>query len=194
MKLTRKIYKIQDVWLMLSTLRSVIFYAILFYILIVLGMLLILSGRETWSEDIKIFSIVYTVVFVLYFILVSRVFSKGYVIDLIEKEFRFPATDVENTLWGIVSFKKFRDYARVKQIALEDISDIYIDTQRVKYFSSTSNKSTKTLYTITIVGFHGSNNLNFSSKQKRDEVRTILVQAAKEVKVNVRDRKVSEFW
>ena len=118
---------------------------------------------------------------------------KGYVIDLIKKEFRFPATDVENTLWSILSFQKFRDYARVKVIALEDISDIYIDTQRVKYFSSTTNKTTKTIYTINIVGFHGSNNLNFSSRQKRDEVRGILIKAAKEVKVRIRDRKTAEF-
>ena len=193
MKLTRKIYEIQDVWLMSSTLRSVTFYAILFYILIVLGLLFIWAGKEQVAEDIKNFSIVYTALFILYFILVFRVFNKGYVIDLVKKEFGFPATDVENTLWGILTFKKFRDYARVKRIALEDISDIYIDTQRVKHFSSTTNKTTKTIYTINIVGFHGSNNLNFSSRQKRDEIRGILVQAAKDVKVGIRDRKVAEF-
>jgi len=193
MKLTQKIYKIQDVWLMLSTLRSVTFYAILFYILIVLGLMFGLADRENLGEDIKNFSIAYAVLFGLYFIAVFRVFNKGYVIDLVKKEFRFPATDVENTLWGILSFKKFRDYARVKKIPLEEISDIYIDTQRVKHFSSTSNKNTKTIYTINIVGFHGSNNLNFSSRQKRDEVRGILVQASKDVKVAIRDRRVAEF-
>jgi hypothetical protein len=149
--------------------------------------------RENFAEDIKNFSIVYLALFSLYFIAVFRVFNKGYVIDVVKKEFRFPATDVENTLWGILSFKKFRDYARVKKIPLEGISDIYIDTQRVKQFSSTSNKTTKTIYTINIVGYHGSNNLNFSSRQKRDEVRGILVQAAKDVKVAIRDRRVAEF-
>ena len=193
MKLTQKIYRIQDVWLMLGTLRSVTFYAILFYIFIVVGMAFGLAGKESLGEDIKNVSIAYVALFSLYFISVFWVFNKGYVIDLVKKEFRFPATDVENTLWGILSFKKFRDYARVKKIPLEEISDIYIDTQRVKHFSSTSNKNTKTIYTINIVGFHGSNNLNFSSRQKRDEVRGILVQAAKDVKVAIRDRRVAEF-
>ncbi len=193
MKLTQKIYRIQDVWLMLTTLRSVTFYAILFYILIIFGMAFGLAHRESLGEDIINFSIAYAGLFLVYFISVFWVFNNGYVIDLVKKEFRFPATDVENTLWGILSFKKFRDYARVKKISLEEISDIYIDTQRVKHFSSTSNKSTKTIYTINIVGFHGSNNLNFSSRQKRDEVRGILVQAAKDVKVAIRDRRVAEF-
>ena len=193
MKLTQKIYRIQDVWLMLSTLRSVMFYAILFYIFIVVGMVFGLADKESLGEDIKNISIAYAALFSLYFISVFWVFNKGYVIDLVKKEFRFPATDVENTLWGILSFKKFRDYAHVKKIPLEEISDIYINTQRVKHFSSTSNKNTKTIYTINIVGFHGSNNLNFSSRQKRDEVRGILVQAAKDVKVAIRDRRVAEF-
>ncbi len=92
------------------------------------------------------------------------VFNEGYVIDLSKEEFRFPATDVENSLVSILTFEKYRDYARVKKIALKDISDIYIDRQRVKVFSSTTNKTSKTIYTINIVGFHGSNNLNFSSR------------------------------
>jgi len=193
MRLTKNIYRIQDVWLMLSTLRSVIFYAILFYIFGVVSMIFSLLDSNNLGQDIKNFSIIYGILFLVYFIAVFRVYNKGYVIDLLKKEFRFPATDVENTLWGILSLKRFRDYARVKKIALEDISDIYIDTQRVKHFSSTSNKTTKTIYTINIVGFHGSNNLNFSSRQKRDEVRGILVQAAKDVKVAIKDRRVAEF-
>ena len=152
-----------------------------------------LSDKENLGEDIKNVSMVYATLFLLYFIAVFWVFNKGYIIDLVKKEFRFPATDVENTLWGILSFKKFRDYARIKKIPLDEISDIYIDTQRVKHFSSTSNKNTKTIYTINIVGFHGSNNLNFSSRQKRAEVRGILVQAAKDVKVAIKDRRTAEF-
>ncbi len=190
-KLTHKIYRIQDVWLLLATLRSIIFFAILFYVILLFGMLLL--GTEYVGEQIKTFSIIYGVLFLIYFIKVFSVFNKGYVIDLEKKEFRFPATDVENSLLGIITLEKYRDYARIKKIALQDISDIYIDSQRVKVFSSTSNKTTKTVYTINIVGFHGSNNLNFSSRQKRDEIRGILVQAAKEVKVNVRDRKIAEF-
>lgn len=190
-KLTREIYKIKDVWLMLTTLRSVIFFAILVYIILLFGIFLFCN--EQIVGQIKILSLIYGAVFFMYFIKVFIVFNEGYVIDLSKEEFRFPATDVENSLVGILTFEKYRDYARVKKIALKDISDIYIDRQRVKVFSSTTNKTNKTIYTINIVGFHGSNNLNFSSRQKRDEVRGILVQAAKEVKVNVRDRKVAEF-
>lgn len=165
------------------------FFAILIYIILLFGIFSVQLG----TEQIKVFSLIYGVVFLIYFIQVFIVFNKGYVIDLNKEEFRFPATDVENSLLGIITLKKYRDYARVKKIALKDISDIFIDRQRIKVFSSTTNKTSKTIYTINIIGFHGSNNLNFSSRQKRDEVRGILVQAAKEVKVNVRDRKVAEF-
>jgi len=190
-KLTRKIYRIQDVWLLLATLRSITFFAILLYIILLFGMYLL--GTEYVAGQIKIFSIIYGVLFLIYFIKVFSVFNKGYVIDLDKEEFRFPATDVENSLLNIITLEKYRDYARVKKVVLQDISDIYIDNQRKKVFSSTSNKTTKTIYTINIVGFHGSNNLNFSSRQKRDEVRGILVQAAKDVKIGIRDRKIAEF-
>ena len=65
MKLTQKIYRIQDVWLMLSTLRSVTFYAILFYIFIVVGMAFGLADKESLGEDIKNVSIAYAALFSL---------------------------------------------------------------------------------------------------------------------------------
>ena len=187
--MTKQIYKIQDVWLLLKILRAVIFFGILVYIGCIIALYLFADKKDYFVE----FSIAYIVLFCIYFILVFITFNKGYIVDLIKEDFSFPATDVENSLIGILTFKKYRDFAQRKHIALKDISDIYIDTQKTQVFSMTTNKTSKKIYTINIVGFHGSNNLNFSSRQKRDEVRGILVQAAKDVKIGIRDRKVAEF-
>lgn len=192
-KLTQKTYRIPDVWLLIAALKSVSFFAVLIYVILLFSIFLLKIKDPYITNHLMIFSSIYIGVFLIYFIRVFIVFNKGYVIDLEKQEFRFPATDIENSFLEVITFKKYRDYARVKKLALTDISDIFIDTQRKKVFSSTTNKTTRTIYTLNIVGFHGSNNLNFSSRQKRDEVRGILVQAAKEAKVKIQDRKVAEF-
>lgn len=189
----RDIYIIKDVWLMLATLRSLTFFLILIYIVLLFSVTLIQINNEQLVEHLRIISIIYGTAVLMYLIQVFIVFNKGYVIDLKKEEFRFPATDVENSLIDILTFKKYFDYARIKKIALKDISDIYMDRQTEKIYSITTNKTTKTIFTINIVGFHGSNNLNFSSRQKRDEVRGLLVQAAKKVKVGIKDRKTAEL-
>jgi hypothetical protein len=87
-----------------------------------------------------------------------------------------------------------RDYGRRKKVPIDEITDIYLDTKKVrKYNASTKRYRNETIYTLNIVGTYGSDNLPFSSRQKRDEVRGILVKAARDLKLRVKDRKVAEF-
>ena len=200
---SKGIYVVKDVWLTLTTTGG-LFFTLLF----VYAFLLVISipaisyavnrfdmlqtyGEQAVSSKV---AFVYAGLFALFYMKVFFTFSKGYVIDKTKREFRFPATDVENTIFEIFTLKQLRDYAKRKRIPIEEITDIYLDTKKVrKYNTSTKRYRNETIYTLNIVGTYGSDNLPFSSRQKRDEVRGILVKAAKDLKLRVKDRKVAEF-
>ena len=73
---------------------------------------------------------------------------------------------------------------RTKTVRCQEIENIYIDTK---------NKRNKRIFTINITGIFGSANLQFTDRQKRDEVRNAIQQCVKLHTGNNVDRKVAEF-
>ena len=87
-----------------------------------------------------------------------------------------------------------------------DIENVYLDTKRwstkhqvsngattdgaIKYKTETKNHI---LYTINLTGTFGSANLQFLSRQKRDEVRNAIQQSVKLHNGRNIDRKVAEL-
>jgi hypothetical protein len=197
------IYAVKDVWLTLPTMGKLFFVLLFVYAFLLVISIPAISYAvnqfevlQTYGEEaaLSTAALIYAGLFALFYMKVFFTYSKGYVVDKTKKEFRFPATDVENTIFEIFTLKQLRDYGRRKKVPIDEITDIYLDTKKVrKYNASTKRYRNETIYTLNIVGTYGSDNLPFSSRQKRDEVRGILVKAARDLKLRVKDRKVAEF-
>jgi nickel-dependent lactate racemase len=120
-------------------------------------------------------------------------FNKGIIVSSEGDFISFPASDVENSLYDIITFKKFRDLARRMRVKISDIDKVWLDRQRrtVKYTDYSGKKpkvKTKrvTVYTVNIAGPFGSQNIEFNSRQKRDEFRSAISICAKELGLNLK--------
>lgn len=132
--------------------------------------------------------------------------NRSYVIDLNTGMFTFPRSDMENSIIEIVLFSPYWNLMRTKAIHASEIENVFLDTKRwstkrrilngkttngsAKYKSETRNHIR---YTINIAGTFGSANLQFRSRQKRDEVRNAIQQAVKKYSGHNTDIKVAEF-
>jgi hypothetical protein len=192
-------YIVKDVWLTIKVLSQMFITILFFFAIFLLLFYFGLSQFGVVDVDQKIqystiFSAILDLILVIFYIRTFLTFNQGYVIDVDKGVFLFPATDVENKILDIFTLKRLRDYARTKQVSLSEITDIYIDTKKIKkYNPETKRYRQEPIYTLNIVGTFGSHNLEFSSRQKRDEVRGILVKAARDKKIKIKDRKVAEF-
>jgi hypothetical protein len=189
-----KKYVVSDIWLTLKIFTSALIYGIVIYfVLLVILSLVNIFAFDGDSEWVRNYTYVYGVLLLGFIIKVFLVYNHGYVIDLEKETFSFPANDVENSIWDIITFKRIRDYAKTKEISLASISDIYIDSHMSKDYSVFTNVRKNPIYHLTISGPYGSDSLMFSSRQKRDELRSRLVNAAKKATLSIRDRRVAEF-
>ena len=190
---------IKDVHYLLKVMANMFFSIIFLYAVVYAGIGLILSTTmpltlKELESILHILGIVFLIIFTLFYLKIFFIFNRGYVIDLEKEHFCFPATDVENHLTDFFTFRRLREYAKAKCVPLNEITDIYLDTTKERRYNPTTKRyRQEPVYRLNIVGPYGSDNLIFSSRQKRNEVRGILVQAAKTYKLNIRDRKVAEF-
>lgn len=106
-------------------------------------------------------------------------YGTGIVIDLRAKTISWPASDVEDSFFDILSGKRFVNHLHRETVVLADITDLRNDTDVHKDRRSRLNLS----------GSFGSRQLEFSSKQKRDECRTRILEAVRKVGI----RPTSDF-
>ncbi|EHR42606.1 hypothetical protein [Alishewanella jeotgali] len=126
-----------------------------------------------------------------------------YKIDQVTQTFTFPASDLENSILAIVLMQPYWNLMRRKSVPLSTIENLYLDTQRWNTkqqvvtgttakgktkFKQTTKKHVR--YCLNVAGAFGSANLDFLSRQKRDEVRNALQQSVKNASI---DSKVSEM-
>jgi hypothetical protein len=193
-----QIYVIKDVWLTVKVLSqifiTILFFFAIFFSLLYYGINQMEIEESQKFEYINIAVIILDFLLVVFYIRTFLTFNQGYVIDIEHEFFSFPATDVENKFFDIFTLKRLRDYAKIKKVKFSEITDIYIDTKKVRrYNPKTKRYRQEPIYTLNIVGTFGSSNLEFSSRQKRDEVRGILIKAARDKSIRIKDRKVAEF-
>lgn len=121
--------------------------------------------------------------------------NKKYVIDHENKTFTFPRTDMENSIIAIILFFPYFNMMRRKTISFSEIDNFYLDTKRwsTDGVGKGSKKKKHVRYNLNVVGSFGSANLEFLSRQKRDEVRNGIARAVKEVTNKNVDSKVAEF-
>lgn len=145
------------------------------------------------NENILFGTIVYGVV---YYPVVLLLFSKfiynvwnaynmGILVNLEDRTFSFPASDVENKVIDIITLKRFRDLAKRETLKLIEVEALTNEIKRWSTKSKDSNGKQTTKrhvkFLLNISGDFGSRQLEFNSKQKRDECRTMLNSARKKL-------------
>lgn len=171
------IYQIYDVWSSIKiTAKNFMIVATLSSICVFLLSLI---------SDIQAHFFFLGIALVLSFqsILIYKANNK-YIINIDTGDITFPRSDVENSLIAIVLLYPYWNLMRTLTINSNYIENIYMDYKRAK-------KNHK--YTINIVGSFGSANLQFTDRQKRDEVRNAIQQSVKKHTGKNIDRKVAEF-
>ena len=172
------IKQIVDIWLALNTVLALVFgfsllggfigyivYSFVFHSLWIIAFFIILINLIS-------FKFIYNV---------WDTYSKGYIIDIENNKFSFPANDVENSILEIMKLKPFFNMAKREELLITDIIALNNETQRWTTKSSDGKTQKHIKYLLNISGKFGSRQLEFSSKQKRDECRTLLSYAKKKL-------------
>lgn len=203
-------YVINDIW---SSLKKATRY--FFITTLVIGAIVFLSGMfflndgTNKNENLEsIFAVALLATPFIVFVLSIFVYraNRRYVVDEDAGLITFPRSDVENSLLEVIFLMPWVNLLRTKTISIDDIENVYIDTKRWTTKSQVANGKTASgktkyrtetkrhvLYTINITGRYGSDNLDFTTRQKRDEVRNAISQSIKRRSGRNVDRKVAEF-
>lgn len=181
--------ELKDTWLALKTIGELFITVFGFS----LGFAFLYSLIFANNENILFGTIVYGVV---YYPVVLLLFSKfiynvwnaynmGILVNLEDRTFSFPASDVENKVIDIITLKRFRDLAKRETLKLIEVEALTNEIKRWSTKSKDSNGKQTTKrhvkFLLNISGDFGSRQLEFNSKQKRDECRTMLNNARKKL-------------
>ena len=203
-------YEIYDVWMALKLSLKNFFSLILFLFLITIGLFFLAAYNNIKIDDSIIEKYTYIMIVAIFIIFLQSIIiyfaNRKYIIDLDTNLITFPRSDIENSIFAIILLYPYWNLMRTITINASDIENIYLDTQRwstknkistgltadgkTKYKTETKNH---VRYTLNITGFFGSANLQFLSRQKRDEVRNAIQQCVKKNTNKNIDIKVAEF-
>jgi hypothetical protein len=107
----------------------------------------------------------------------------GVITDVNADLFSFPASDVENSVKDILTFKKFRNLAKRNSFPITQIRALNNETKRWTTKSTNSKGQSRSKnhvsWLLNVSGDFGSQQFEFSSKQKRDECRSMLFMATR---------------
>lgn len=156
-----------DIWEALSTVFGglLIFMFINYYISFLLSPLVGIASGYIFLSSLLIF--------IIPLVKTWRAYSHGYDVNLTQKTFSFPASDVENSIWEILTMKSLRNLMHRETLKLEDIEALNNETKYPKKNEDTNIKGKK-VYAVNVSGRFGSRQMVFNSKQKRDEFRALL--------------------
>lgn len=203
-------YEIYDVWMALKLSLKNFFSLILFLSLITVGLFFLAAYNNIKIDDTIIEKYTYIMVVAIFIIFLQSIIiyfaNRKYIIDLDTNLITFPRSDIENSIFAIVLLYPYWNLMRTITINASDIENIYLDTQRWSTKHQVVNGSTKDgktkyktetknhiRYTLNMTGVFGSANLQFLSRQKRDEVRNAIQQCVKQNTNKNIDMKVAEF-
>ncbi|TMO47080.1 hypothetical protein CWC25_02180 [Pseudoalteromonas sp. S4389] len=117
----------------------------------------------------------------LYTIPVWKALSHGYEAKIDLDSFSFPASDVENSVLDIITLKKLRNMMSRTTIRLSEIRALNNEKSRRAsrnlFAGQKGVPRMKDVWLLNISGDFGSQQLEFNSKQKRDECRSMLFTA-----------------
>jgi energy-coupling factor transporter transmembrane protein EcfT len=183
-----------------------------FILIIITGIFFLLGinfldykGYSNYKDWFKIGTIFFIILIFIQSIIIYFA-NRRYIIDLETGLVTFPRSDMENSIIAIILMFPYWNLMRTLNIHAHEIENIYLDTkrwttnyQKTTGYSTTGkpkykNETTRHIrYTINITGTFGSANLQFLSRQKRDEVRNAIEQCVKIHSNKSIDKKVAEF-
>jgi hypothetical protein len=179
--------ELKDTWLALKKTFELLGVIIVWSI--VVASIYALSFTEQGIIAGLVWGIVYSPIMFLIFSKfiygVWNAYNLGIIVDLENKTFSFPASDVENNVIDIITFKQFRDLSKREMLNLAEIEALANEIKRWTT-ASTDSKGKKTTkkhvkFLLNVSGDFGSRQLEFDSKQKRDECRAMLNSAKKKL-------------
>lgn len=199
-------YVIYDVWMSLRLSLKNFFYITMILVIISLIFFSFVKG----IPDYFIEKYIYWMIIIILLVFIQSMFiyfaNRRYIIDLNTNLITFPRSDIENSIFAIIFLYPYWNLMRTITINVKDIENMYLDTKKWstkhkintgisadgknKYKTETKNY---VRYTLNIVGTFGSANLEFLSRQKRDEVRNAIQQSVNKCSNKNVDKKVAEF-
>lgn len=108
-------------------------------------------------------------------------YSKGIVADVENNSFSFPASDIENSIAEIITLRPIFNLAKRDSYPITEITALNNETKRWTTESSDGKTKKHVEYLLNISGDFCSKQLEFASKQKRDECRAMLSNAKKKM-------------
>ena len=181
--------QIRDVWLALKTsLRILVGFIIIAVIAAFMSNVFDLPQLVTIIIGVLVF-----IPGLIFIIRVWNSYNQGIIVSSRYDKINIPASDIENTFLDIVTLKRFRDLANRVEFSISEIDKVWVDRQRrtVTYTDRSGKKpktKTKTIvvYTVNIAGPFGSQNIEYTSRQKRDEFRSAISMCAKDLGLSLR--------
>lgn len=146
-------YTIIDLWIGISKAGESFIPAFLFSSIFILPIVFLIGKNSISGITVFIMYSIFVIPMMLKAYNTNKKFSisNGYLI--------FPASDVENSFMEIITLKTVQGLFYNKTLKLSDIQQVYFDG----YGSQGRN------FPLTVIDNKTSNNLIFSSRQKRDE-------------------------
>jgi len=151
---------------------------------------------ETDSNEVLYGSVIFANLIMAKFVFgVWRSYSAGIVADMNNNIFSFPASDVENSLQDILTLKPLFNLAKRNSYPLSEINALTNESRRWKTKSKNSQGRSETkehvMWLLNISGEFGSQQLEFTSKQKRDECRAMLNSASKKIGSSIKSSDIN---
>jgi hypothetical protein len=165
---------ISDIWEAVRVTTGVVSIIFLYCSVFVAAISIVIFGRINFFSYIAVFAL--TAVSFPFVRNVWNSYKRGIEFDFKEETLVFPASDIENSFYEIVTFKSFFDLGKVEKLNFKDIEGFTNETRRSV---SSANRLNEGKFSVNIVGSFGSRKLVFNSKQKRDEFRNLITRALK---------------
>lgn len=160
------VYNIRDIWHGLNLAYNNFFglYFLSLPILIISISILNFNFALMWSIWSVVAVLLIVQAFLIYFKNSTyKIDANGYV--------TFPRSDIENSIFQIIIFAKYWNLMRNRTVHISEIETVYISSEDAGI-------------NLDVAGTFGSSRFEFSTKQKRSEVRNALNSSAKRFNSN----------
>jgi hypothetical protein len=182
-----------DIWLTIKTTATFIG---LISVIACIFVYSTFSIHENKSIYLYLFAVMFTnIIFSKFTLSIWNSYSLGIIADVESDSFSFPASDVENSIIDILTLKKFKDMAKRNSYPITQIRALNNETKRWTTKSKNAEgrmvSKNHIVWMLNVSGDFGSQQFQFSSKQKRDECRSMLFTATR--KLGNKSRGSSDF-
>lgn len=169
---------VRDFWKAVKISLTVLFSVSIFTFLIIPALIINITANQHINVENE--TINGSIIYIMFSIpvILSTISYITYIrgVKLRNGYFSWPASDVENSFFDLITLKRIRGVFYREKVPVDDIEYV---TNDFGLHGEKGNR--KRIYNLNISGTFGSRNIRFDSKQKRDEARNILRSFSKTV-------------